>query len=398
MYRRGGAYKIPAAGASKYTPPPPLPPKNSFLATNGGRGGGGYIIFPWKNTTADTLKPLSLKGNQAANRYRNSKKTTAVVKHYGIERRSVFTTEGSLLALPPLHFLLQYRVDAQALLSLSWALATLSSRSSCTGGIQEQPHAASLTVRKHMDAMRPATLTTRLSGLTFWAAGWLPLSGVFPSSRKGLEWTKAPGSESAARICPRKSPPKRGLWESYFLQGIIGKTHTRNLQNYEGRRSGGHLLGRPLLFTSEFKRLLQKSEGNFSEQSPASGFCGGFFGGFFRALFLGQKIGINPPKNPRRNSIGIWELRGQNPHSKDPALTNGGHLKLWKREAATGTESRSDFSDSKETKKRLSSLSTILTPKVQTDQKDLLRPKSHLIWVTLGVKKVSFWSLWGSKL
>ena len=44
------------------------------------------------------------------------------------------------------------------------------------------------------------------------------------------EWTKAPGSESAARICPRKSPSKRGLRESYFLQGIIGKTHTQNLQ------------------------------------------------------------------------------------------------------------------------------------------------------------------------
>ena len=27
---------------------------------------------------------------------------------------------------------------------------------------------------------------------------------------------KAHGSESAARICPKKSPPKRGLWESYF--------------------------------------------------------------------------------------------------------------------------------------------------------------------------------------
>ena len=44
------------------------------------------------------------------------------------------------------------------------------------------------------------------------------------------ECTKAPGSESAARICPRKSPPKGGLWESYFLQGIIGKTHTQYLQ------------------------------------------------------------------------------------------------------------------------------------------------------------------------
>ena len=47
---------------------------------------------------------------------------------------------------------------------------------------------------------------------------------------KSIGLTKAPGSESAARICPRKSPPKRGLWESYFLQGIVGKTHTRNLQ------------------------------------------------------------------------------------------------------------------------------------------------------------------------
>ena len=44
------------------------------------------------------------------------------------------------------------------------------------------------------------------------------------------EWTKAPGSESVARICPRKSPPIRGLWESYFLQGMIGKTRTQNLQ------------------------------------------------------------------------------------------------------------------------------------------------------------------------
>ena len=57
---------------------------------------------------------------------------------------------------------------------------------------------------------------------------------VSSAFRKSLsfvaEWTKAPGSESAARICPRKSLPKRGLWESYFLQGIIGKTHTQNLQ------------------------------------------------------------------------------------------------------------------------------------------------------------------------
>ena len=28
----------------------------------------------------------------------------------------------------------------------------------------------------------------------------------------------------------QKVPSKRGLWESYFRQGIIGKTHTQNLQ------------------------------------------------------------------------------------------------------------------------------------------------------------------------
>ena len=47
-------------------------------------------------------------------------------------------------------------------------------------------------------------------------------------------WTwggEAPGSEGAARICPRKSPPKRGLWESSFLQGLKGKTHTQNVRS-----------------------------------------------------------------------------------------------------------------------------------------------------------------------
>ena len=38
---------------------------------------------------------IFLKGNKAANRYTDSQKTMAIVKHYGIERRSVFSTEGS---------------------------------------------------------------------------------------------------------------------------------------------------------------------------------------------------------------------------------------------------------------------------------------------------------------
>ena len=51
VYKRGGAYKIPAAGASKYTPPP-LPPKIPFWPKMGEGGGGAYIIFPWKSPIA----------------------------------------------------------------------------------------------------------------------------------------------------------------------------------------------------------------------------------------------------------------------------------------------------------------------------------------------------------
>ena len=53
-------------------------------------------------------------------------------------------------------------------------------------------------------------------------------------------------------------------------------------------------------------------------------FCRDFFGGFFRAFFLEKKTG---GKNPRQFQIRIWEFRGQNPHCKDPALTNWVHCK-----------------------------------------------------------------------
>ena len=68
------------------------------------------------------------------------------------------------------------------------------------------------------------------------------------------------------------------------------------------------------------KRLLQKSGGNFSEQSPGE-FCGGFFGGFFSGLSPWKKIGGKiHQKIHGKIQIGIWEFRGQNPHCKDPAL------------------------------------------------------------------------------
>ena len=57
---------------------------------------GKFATAIVQNTTADTLKQLFLKGKikqQIASR-NSKKKATAVVKYYGIESRSVFSTEG----------------------------------------------------------------------------------------------------------------------------------------------------------------------------------------------------------------------------------------------------------------------------------------------------------------
>ena len=51
--------------------------------------------------------------------------------------------------------------------------------------------------------------------------------GGFPDFGRGQ---KRPGANRPPGFGPRKSPPERGLWESYFLQGIIGKMCTQNLQ------------------------------------------------------------------------------------------------------------------------------------------------------------------------
>ena len=68
------------------------------------------------------------------------------------------------------------------------------------------------------------------------------------------------------------------------------------------------------------KRLLQRSEGNFSEQSP-----GWILRGIFLVDFLGRFLAKEQdekihPKIHSKIQIGIWEFRGQNPHCKDLAL------------------------------------------------------------------------------
>ena len=68
----------------------------------------------------------------------------------------------------------------------------------------------------------------------------------------------------------QKVPSKRGLWESYFLQGITGKTHTHNLQILREANSGGHLLGRPFLFTSD--PCLTFFHADFGKECPSRTF------------------------------------------------------------------------------------------------------------------------------
>ena len=88
---------------------------------------------------------------------------------------------------------------------------------------------------------------------------------------------KAPGSESAARICPRKSPPKRGLWESYFLLGIIGKTHTQNLRILREDTLGATCSAGPFCLLLNFVEksqwnIFKRQERGFANFGDASDF------------------------------------------------------------------------------------------------------------------------------
>ena len=73
-------------------------------------------------------------------------------------------------------------------------------------------------------------------------------------------------------------------------------------------------------------KLLEKSEGNFSEQSPGpwvnfvSFFF--FFGGSFGPFSLEEQADKIYPKIHGKIQIRIWEFRDQNPHCKDLALRN----------------------------------------------------------------------------
>ena len=73
------------------------------------------------------------------------------------------------------------------------------------------------------------------------------------------------------------------------------------------------------------------------------------------------------------------------------ALKTAENLELWKRLVATGPESRSDLSDSKET---FSPFIALSTKNSKVTKKRLLEPqKSLLILSHFGGQKVSFWSL-----
>ena len=80
----------------------------------------------------------------------------------------------------------------------------------------------------------------------------------------------------------------------------------------------------PSLFLSNALNLFQE-RGIFPNKLQGK-FCGGFLGGFLGPFSLektgGQKIHL---KIHGKIQIGIWELRGQNPHCKDLALIFSEH-------------------------------------------------------------------------
>ena len=84
------------------------------------------------------------------------------------------------------------------------------------------------------------------------------ISGVNKSARERI------GRQNLSQKVPSK---KGSLGVIFSLQGVIGKTHTQKTANFEGRHSGGHLLGRPLLFTSEhILAILRQNNGKGKEQ------------------------------------------------------------------------------------------------------------------------------------
>ena len=99
------------------------------------------------------------------------------------------------------------------------------------------------------------------------------------------------------------------------------------------------------------RRLLQKSEGNFSDRIPGW-ILPWIFWWIFSGLFAWKKQEEKIHQKIHGNfQIRIWEFWGQNPHCKDPALTIAwisriGVTKTWKRPKGTlpkGTGGKAKF-------------------------------------------------------
>ena len=92
----------------------------------------------------------------------------------------------------------------------------------------------------------------------------------------------------------------------------------------------GYSQGIPKNLSSQVfkKRLLQKSEGNFSNRIPwwiLPWIFWWIFSGLFPWKKQEEKI---HPKIHGNFQIRIWEFWGQNPHCKDPALTSFGEVQV----------------------------------------------------------------------
>ena len=90
-------------------------------------------------------------------------------------------------------------------------------------------------------------------------AGWLRnRTGTGNRNRRNRFFSgvnkKGPGAKGAPEFVPESPLQKRGLWESYFLQGIRGKRHTQNLRILREDTLGATCSAGTLLFTSDLSR------------------------------------------------------------------------------------------------------------------------------------------------
>ena len=107
-----------------------------------------------------------------------------------------------------------------------------------------------LTFRRACDQIEWARRTGAISRSTTLA--WLPLQSLAVKKKLFSRVNKSARGRIGRQNLSQKVPSKKGsLGVMFSPRNYRENPHSKSAK-FEGRHSGGHLLGRPLLFTSDF--------------------------------------------------------------------------------------------------------------------------------------------------